>query len=90
MIGVLWYLSLKGMRELWVKPIRYYEMTYDRKKGFAETTCCQWACQNLMQFVTAAFTELPIVLIGALALQAFERYFFAAVLVLTGFINIAM
>ena len=47
-IGVLWYLSLKGIRELWTKPIRYYEMTYDRKKGLADSTCCQWAIQSIL------------------------------------------
>ena len=43
-LGVLFYLSLTIMHELWFLPARIVELWYERKKGFTQATNCQFAC----------------------------------------------
>ena len=89
-LGVLFYLSLTIVNELWYLPTRLYEHCYERKMGFTEATNCQFSIFQIFSLGSKIITELPILILAAALLTATKKWFFVALFGATIVVNLLL
>lgn len=55
-LGILFYISLSLLNELWYLPTRFYEHCFERRKGFTEATNCGFFCFQIIVFFQKLIT----------------------------------
>lgn len=86
---ILWYLTFKFIKEFLLTFVRFYEMTYERKNGYSEATCCSFVIIQIIVFFQKLFNELPILILAAAVLTAVKIWFFAVVFASSALVNVA-
>ena len=89
-LGILFYLSLSIVYELYFLPARIYEHCYEKSKGFTTASNCQFFFFQVICYVRKLAVELPILLLTALLLTETKKWFFVAVLGATIVVNLCL
>ena len=89
-LGVLFYVSLTFVQELYYLPARIYEHCYEKKAGLTDATNCQFFCFQLIAYLQKLFMELPILILAVVLLTVTKKWFCAAVLGATVLVNLAL
>mmetsp|Transcript_9330 Transcript_9330/g.11419 ORF Transcript_9330/g.11419 Transcript_9330/m.11419 type:complete len:175 (-) Transcript_9330:777-1301(-) len=87
-LGILFYLALKTVKELYLTPIRRYETTYNNKMGISDQNCCRFVYMSLVEFLLKVLTELPILIFAVIALTLSKKFFFVVAFCLTSLVLI--